>query len=785
MHWNFRHEWLMKCFWALLFCVSLPAGAVNGGHWVADGDTPLNMIEVEGRWLVSTNSGWHKQYVQSFDEHLHTISARLDLPSVWYGLAYEPVSRVLFASSGANSVYAILFDQGHFGAIREIPLDGCQVTAGLAVQSTTSAWVACNQSERVIRFDPSTGKVLATVLLEGFPYVIQSLPERRIAVTLWGHSSVAILKADRAGPIARVSVGSHPGGMLVLPGYDLLLVACSDADDISWINLKNFRELRRSHIAVSGGALRGAQPNALATDPRTSRIFVALAAANALAVLKLNSGKDPEHNPTVIPLSGGYPTSLLYSTERQTLFVADGRNQVTGPNGIEATASTFPKIGTLIGGGIEGYTARELSRFSNRKSLREQIYGREPTLSNTEKAAIQHFYAARTAPGPLRYVFYILKENRTYDQLFGDIREGNGAPELTLFGSDVTPNHHDLARQFVLFDNFFVDGDVSADGHVWSMAAASTDYVNKFWPSNYSDLAKGVFDGPFDGDADHDNPIAVPGTGFIWDRAKKLGITYRDYGEWALPDPADPNKNVIYLAGLKAHYDPYYRDEIGDVTDQHRTDEWLKEFREFEADGKLPQFTIIHLPNDHTVGTRPGYHTPRAMVADNDLALGRMVEAITQSRFWPQSAIFVLEDDAQDGPDHVDCHRSLLLVISPFVRRHTVEHRRFTTASVLKTIEQILALGSLTYFDDRAPSLLCDFQGQPDLAPFSARQPRVSLVEKNSPDSPGAESSARWDFRKADRAPVEDLNRVIWQSVHGAKSLPPVPIHQIRVSIRV
>ena len=773
-----------KCGWVVVLCGALSAApGLSSSHRIADGDSPLNVIEVDERWLVTTNSGWHKQYLQAYDEHLGTVSSRLDLPSVWYGLAYEPISHVLLASSGAGSVYAIRMEQGHFGSVREMPFEGCKVAAGVAIQDAGSAWVACNQSQTLVHFDPSSRRVLGTQALDGFPYVIKNVPGGRMAVSLWGKSAVAILRADDEDGVSIVNVGSHPSDMLVLESRNLLLVACSDSDDISWIDLKSLTEVRRTHIRISPD-LRGAQPDALAVDPGTGRIFVALAAVNALAVLTPDPRHEPEHNPSVIPVSGGYPTALLFSGENHSLYVAAARNQVTGPNGgAGSTKSSYPQIGSLIGGGIEVFSANQLARRPTQTTLRGQVYGTKRVLSTSENSAIRHFSAMPAKRAPIQYVFYILKENRTYDQLFGDIPQGNGSPELTLFGEDVTPNHHELAREFGLYDNFFVDGDVSADGHFWSMAAASTDYVNKFWPANYSHLAEGVFDAPYDGDADHDDPVAVPSSGFIWDRAKKLGVTYRDYGEWGVPDPTDIHKNIIYLAGLKGHYDPYYRDEIGDVSDQDRVNEWLKEFREFEGNGKLPQLTIIHLPNDHTVGTRVGYPTPRAMVADNDLALGRIVETISHGRFWPRSVIFVLEDDAQDGPDHVDCHRSPLLVISPFARRHVVEHRRYTTASVLKTIEQILGMGSLTYFDDRAASLLSDFQQRQDLTPYSTRQPPVSLGEKNTPDSPGARTSAQWDFREADRAPVQELNRVIWQSMRGVDSVPPAPVHQVSLWI--
>jgi len=222
-----------------------------------------------------------------------------------------------------------------------------------------------------------------------------------------------------------------------------------------------------------------------------------------------------------------------------------------------------------------------------------------------------------------------------------------------------------------------------------------------------------------------------------------------------------------------------FRDDIGDITDQQRVDEWEREFGEFEANGQLPRFSLIYLPNDHTVGTRPGYCTPTAMVADNDLALGRVVERISKSRYWAESAVFVLEDDAQDGPDHVDAHRSPMLMVSPYTRRHAVSHRFYSTVSVVKTMAQLLGIESLTYFDDRAPSLLGEFNAMPSSAIYSCRRPRASLDDMNAPDAPGAKDSARWDFQGPDRAPWLELNRVIWQSVKGKTSEPPPPVQRV------
>jgi DNA-binding beta-propeller fold protein YncE len=751
---------------------------------IAGGDMPLNLLEVEGRWIVSTNSGWHNAYLQIYDEQLRKVSGRVDLPSAWYGLAYDVKRKLVLASSPDSAVYVIPFDGGNFGSKRELALYQCRLPAGLALEADGTAWVACNQNETLMRIDYVTGRVLHSARVGSFPYAITKLPLGRLAISLWGQSAVAIVDGATLEQVGLIPVGSHPTDMLYLPQAKHLLVACSDSDDVSVIDVAQRVAARRFHLDVPDVPVGGAQPVALAADAASGNIYVALAAVNSVAVFQVTTGRQIEYSFRSLFGVGAYPTALFFSGRSKTLFIANGRNLVTGPNAPpNATATRYPGIGTILGGAIEAYSAAQLRNEVKTTTLRDQVYA-APAEPAMDRERIAYFSATGSKPGPIQYVFYILKENRTYDQVLGDIPEADGDPRLVLFGQANTPNHHALARDFILYDNFFVDGDVSADGHFWSMAATATDYVARLWTTTYSGHAEAAFDAPYDGDEEHEHPIAAPGSGFLWDRAQKLGITYRDYGEWGIHDTKDKAKDVVYLSGLKNHFDPYYRDEIGEVTDQERVDEWQKEFHAFEADGNLPQLSIIHLPNDHTCATRPGYPTPRAMVADNDLALGRIVETISHSRFWPHSVIFVLEDDAQDGPDHVDAHRSILLSISPFTRRHMVEHKHFQTASALKTIEQILGMGSLTFFDDRAQSLLVDFESQLVLAPYTALQPGISLIEMNGPDAPGAKESSKWDFSHPDRAPEAELNRVIWQSVRGVDSSPPAPVVQVHMQRR-
>lgn len=758
----------------LLLLAAAPAWA----NTLAPADAPLNLVEAGDRYLISSNSGYGKHFLQSVDEVTRSIVSRLYLPSLFYGMAYDPDSHLLLAASGAESVYAIAMQNGRFGRFREIQLPGCRLTAGIALQPGSIAIAACNQAQQVTRFNFVSGEVLGSAPVGTFPYAVRLLPGDRMAVSNWGDSSVSILDGKSLALVALVPSGSHPNDMLLLPGGSAsgyrLAVACSDSDSVDLIDLTQLRSVRKIDLQIPGKALSGAQPDALAYDDASHRLYVGLAAIDAVAMFRVG-GEDIRFE-GVIPTHPD-PTALVLSKSRRTLYYASGRDPKPGPNATK-NAGTFRYIGNLIGGSINSWNANDRNaRRAKPLSLARQIYRATPAPEDPKQ--IRRFCGPN---GPIRHVIYVIKENRTYDQVLGDIPEGNGDPQLVLFGEDVTPNHHALAREFVLFDNFYVEGYVSADGHLWSTAATSTDYVNKLWPSNYSRRAKGAFDAPYDGDERNDNPIAAPGSGFIWDRARKAGISYRDYGEWNVADSKDPKHDRNYLAGLKDHFDPNYLDEIGRVTDQARMDEFEREFREFEKDGNLPQLIVLHLPNDHTMGTAKGNPTPAAMVADNDLALGRLVEIVSRSRYWNTSAILVLEDDAQDGPDHVDARRSILLAISPYTRRHAVSHRAYSTVSVLRTINQILGLASLTYFDDRASSLLVEFRDVPAANPYEALKPQTRLDEKNKDDAPGARESALWDFSRPDRAPEAELNRVIWQSINGADSSPPA-VFSVRNSL--
>jgi hypothetical protein len=370
----------------------------------------------------------------------------------------------------------------------------------------------------------------------------------------------------------------------------------------------------------------------------------------------------------------------------------------------------------------------------------------------------------------------VIKENRTYDQVYGDIKEGNGDTSLCLFGKDITPNQHKLAEDFTLFDNFYVDAEVSADGHNWLDAAYATDFVEKNWPTEYGGRG-GTYD------YEPNIKISRPSSGYIWNNALSKGLSVRDYGEFV----SQPDENKEYYVAedeaMSKYACDYYPGWNLSISDVKRYEAWEKDFEGFEKSGNLPDLNIVYLPNDHTRGTEKNELTPKAYVAQNDYALGKLVDKISHSRFWKESIIFVLEDDAQNGPDHVDAHRSGVLVISPYIKRHYVDHTLYSTSSVLKTIELILGLKPMTQFDLSANPMLFAITDTPDLSAFNHVEPLHDLNERNLASAYGSGRSSQLDFSRPDAIPDVEFSKIIWKSIKGKDSKYPAPVRNAFVKI--
>ena len=383
---------------------------------------------------------------------------------------------------------------------------------------------------------------------------------------------------------------------------------------------------------------------------------------------------------------------------------------------------------------------------------------------------------------PIQHIIYIIKENRTYDQVFGDLSGANGDPRLAIFGEQVTPNQHALAKQYVILDNLYCDGAVSEDGHPWSDAAYATDFNEKQWPAVYARRSN----------ASYDVQAMVPPSGFLWDQAKKKGLTYRSYGEYASRvSTGTAMKASPGAEGLIGHVSPEY-EHTHDMRDTEKVQLFLQEFKDYAANfdskdpnKRLPNFIVMSMPDDHTLGTRAGAWTPQAMVADNDYAIGELVDAVSHSRYWPTTAIFIIEDDAQDGADHVDARRTVGLVISPYVKRGAVDSTFYSTSSMIRSMELLLGLPPMSQFDASATPMYASFDAQPVVTQFNAIKPLIDTNAKNTKDSYGAEESAKMDFSDDDRAPMHALNEIIWKSIKGAVSEMPAPVHRFRPLVDV
>jgi Phosphoesterase family len=377
----------------------------------------------------------------------------------------------------------------------------------------------------------------------------------------------------------------------------------------------------------------------------------------------------------------------------------------------------------------------------------------------------------------IKHIIYIIKENRTYDQEFGDIPNANGDPKLVLFGEKVTPNQHALAKQYVVFDNLYCDGEVSVDGHSWSNSAYATDFNEKQWPAEYGGHSKAAYT----------VRAMVPSAGHLWDLARRKGLTYRSYGENAARASTGTTMEAAPGAeGLVGHVSKDYGLGL-DVRDTDKVAIFLRDLKGFEAnydatdpEKRLPNYTVMSMPEDHTRGTTPGAYTPQAMVANNDYAIGQLVDAVSHSRYWPNTAIFIIEDDAQDGADHVDGRRTMGLAISPYVKRGIVDSTLYSTSSMLRSMELLLGLPPMSQYDAAAMPMYASFGTKAVTTPFDVIKPLIDVNVKNTKDTYGAKQSSKMNFTEVDRAPMYALNEIIWKSIKGRDSAMPSPVHRFR-----
>jgi len=760
---------------------------VTPNHWmltpaglqVEVGDRPLGMAATaDGHYLLISNNGQGVQSLVLFDTSTEKVVQTIPYRSpeaLFLGVVVTPDARRVYASAGGNNKIRVYdFDGSALTERASIALGAPTARifpAGLALSPDGATLYAALNLENAVAFvETATGQVRARVPLASparaddigmLPYALTAVG-RKLYVSEWNGGGVTVIDAVQARVVQRISTGGHASGLAVSRDGGRLYVANATSDTVSVIDTSADRVVGTVDLSPYPGAPLGSMPNAVAVSPDGMTLYVANGGNNDVAVVDTGSLVIRGVIPTA-----WFPSALMLSRDGQVLYVANMKGLGAGPN----SRRPSQYVGNMARGTlsvIDIPTGEVLTQYTAQVVKNNGFDETRKVLTQLPQETTQRAVPRRVGdPSLIRHVIYVIKENRTYDQVLGDLPQGDGDPSLVLFGRDVTPNHHALAEAFVLFDNCYVDAEVSADGHEWSTAAVATDYVQKTWPSLYSQRNR-VYD--FEGGSS----APAPRSGYLWEHAAQARLTYRLYGEFvnSQPPTVRPSPFTHALAG---HVSPGYAGFDLSVTDQTRVDTWQAEFEESVRRGTLPALSIIHLPNDHTGGTYPGLPTPRAMVADNDLALGRIVETVSRSPVWRETALFVIEDDAQDGPDHVDAHRTVCLVASPYVRRGTVDHTMYSTVSMLRTIELILGLAPMSQFDAAAAPMLAAFTDTANASPYRAVLPRQPLNELNRASAYRAQDSRALALDRPDVADPQVLNTILWHSIKGPGVRMPPP----------
>ena len=793
------------------------------GAQVELGDCPVNIAVHPGATYAAVlHAGYSRHEIMVVDLPHQQVVSRTRLHETFYGIQFSEDGKHLYCSGASDEViHDFTFAGGQLSNHREIRLRDSRdygVPTGLAVDQKRHCLFAANLwAQSISRMNPSDDSKITEIPLttnavrmatpataaapdfdtaaatkrkqaelfqsqpdDPLPYsCLVDEPRGRLYVSLWAQSSVAVVDLDSNQVLERWSTQEHPCEMALAKSGKFLFVANANRNTVTVLDTASGRTVENIWAALYPQSPPGSTPNSVALSPDDKLLFVANANNNTVAVFDVSTPGE-SRSLGFIPV-GWYPTSVRVTPDGRTLLVANrkGLASAPDPNGPQPGVrsedeSTVQYVGRLFHGSLSLISLKGIA--GRMHDYTAQAYRCSPLTDDAGVSA--HQPANNPVPrqpggaSPIKYCIYILKENRTYDQVFGDLPQGNGEPKLCLFPQAATPNHHKLAGEFVLFDNFYAEAEVSAQGHEWSMGAYSDDFVEKMWPLDYGHNSSGKFPYPSEGKF----TMAYPAGGYLWDRAQAAGVGYRVYGEFT-SNPNSTNQPVYTVVkGLKGHIDEWYRSFDLEYPDTLRADRFLANIRNYEQAGDMPRLQIVRLGNDHTHGSTAGLPKPMTYLADNDLALGRLVEGVSRSKFWPETAIFVVEDDAQDGPDHVDAHRTVAFVISPYTRRAAVDSTMYSTCSMLRTMELILGLQPMSQFDAAARPMFNAFQPTPDPRPYEVADIPVDWNQRNPVTAWGARIK-HLNFAKEDAVDDALLNEMVWRSVRGNNSAMPAPTH--------
>ena len=753
------------------------------------GDLPLNIAVSPSKKLMAvTNNGQSDQTIYLIDPIKQAILDTILIAKSYIGLAFTSDGKSLYASGGNDNIII------HYDITNRklVPKDTIVVGAtwpnridpsGIAIDDKKGLlYVATSENNSLYVLDINSKKIVKQFNLGGEGYTCLLSPNKKtLYITCWGCDKVILFDTDKQEIAGSIPVGDNPNDMCLTKDGKYLYVANANDNSVSIIATAQRKVIETLNAALYPDAPTGSTTNGLALSEDEKTLYIANADNDCLAVFDLGTlgqSKSRGYIPT-----GWYPTCV--KVIGKTIFVANGKgfSSFANPQGPNPSVRKQKVIyqgapakskEQYIGGLFHGTMSMmpepndaQLVIFS------QAVYHNTPYTKdkemNVEGKTGNPIPTKVGDASPIKHVFYIIKENRTYDQVLGDMEGGNGDTSLLLFGKKVTPNQHAVAKEFILLDNFYVNGEVSADGHNWSTAAYATDFLEKKWPTSY-----GGRGGEYN--AEGGREVANNKNGFIWDYCKKYGVSYRTYGEFA----DDYKPNIPAIAG---HFCPYYTSWDEAVRDTTRFGQWKKDFDSLLAKNSVPQMNTLRFINDHTQGLSKGKPSPFAHVADNDLAVGMFIEYLSHSAIWAESAIFILEDDAQNGPDHVDAHRSPAYIAGGFVKHGYIDHTMYSTSSMLRTMELILGLPPMSQYDAAATPMWRCFADTVNLKAFSAVNAETDLNEKNTAMNRWQQMSERFDFTAEDRVPDQLLNEVLWVAVKGQNKPCPIPVHSAFIKV--
>jgi YVTN family beta-propeller protein len=749
------------------------------GRSVSLGDLPLNIVvSPSKRYLAISNNGQSTQTIQLIDPLKGKVISEKIIPESWLGLAFSQDENWLYASGGndnlivkykiSNDGQLLEADKIRLGEKWPVKIS----PTGLQIDDRTNTlFVVTKENNSLYIVDLKTKKTESFFLGAEAYTCILSKNKNELYISLWGGGKILIFDIQKKKITDSILVGDHPNDLCLSRNGQTLFVANANDNSVSVIDIQKRKVLETLDAALYPGSLGGSTTNGVALSENERMLYIANADNNCLSVFDVSH---PGSSKSIgfIPV-GWYPTAV--KTIGNLIFVANGKGFSSLPNpgykpfdtshaniSFQHSAVKSEYIGGLFTGTlsiIKTPTAAQLAKYSKLVYENTPYHKSRELMADGEKGNPVPMRIGDASP--IKYVFYIIKENRTYDQVLGDVKEGNGDSSLVLFGEKITPNLHAIAKEFVLLDNFYVDAEVSADGHNWSMGGYANDYLEKTWPTGYGDRG-GTYD------AEGNRAIANNKGGFIWDHCSRAGISYRTYGEFA--DDYKPNIPV-----LKNHYCTYYTSWDQHVRDTTRVGQWKRDFDSLVTHHSLPQLNTLRIINDHTEGLSKGRPTPFAHCADNDLAVGMFIDHLSKSPVWNESVVFILEDDAQDGPDHVDAHRSTAYIAGGYVKRHSVDHTMYSTTSVLHTIELILGFPPMSQYDAAAEPMWRCFSNKPDNTVFNTKPLQTNINAVNTIENVWQRKSETFDFSKEDRVPDRLFTEVIWKAVKGENSVVPAP----------